>query len=114
MTNLSCSQGFCLCGTNSEEILSIRVLVVAPVQALVDLVQALVLVQAHVDLVLALVALVQAHPPQGGLLCVVKRQIVVGHGSGFIWICLMDVWERVEEETGLLLTGCVGVGDRVG
>ena len=61
-TKLSRSQGFPLHGTNHEELLSIRVLVVALVQALVDLVQALVaLVQAHVDLVQALVALNQAH-----------------------------------------------------
>ena len=45
MTKLSCSQGFRLHGTNLEELLAIRVLVV-------DLVQALVaLFQAHVDLV---------------------------------------------------------------
>ena len=45
-------------------------------------------VQAHVALDLALVALVQAlvslfqaHPPQGGLIRVVWRQVVVGPGS---------------------------------
>ena len=69
MTTLSYSQGFRLCDTNHEELLAIRVLVFTLVQALVDLVQALVaLVQAHADLVQALVALVQTHPPQGGLI----------------------------------------------
>ena len=86
MTKLSRSQGFRLRCTNHEELLLMRVLV----QAHVDLVQALVafvqahvdLVQAHIDLVQALVALVQAHPPQGGLVCVVRKQIVVGTGFG--------------------------------
>ena len=63
MTKLSrISQGFRLRGKNCEELLAIRVLVVALVQALV--------------------ALVQAHPPQGGLVCVVRKQIVVGTGFG--------------------------------
>ena len=73
MTKLSCSQGFHLCGTNRQYLLAIRVLVVALVQAL------FALVQTHVDLVQALVALVQA---QGGLIWVVRRQAVVGRGSG--------------------------------
>ena len=68
----------------------IRVLIVALVQALVALVQALIalvqahvaLVQAHVALVQALVALVWARPPQGGLIWVVRRQVVMGPGSG--------------------------------
>ena len=49
------------------------------------------LFQAHVDLVGALVALVQvlvdmvrAHSPQGGLLSVVSRQVVVGPNLGLI------------------------------
>ena len=66
MTKLSGSQGFRLRSTNREELLSIRLLV-----------------QAHVDLVQALVDLVQAHPPQGGLIWVVRRQVEVGPGSGF-------------------------------
>ena len=78
MTKLSCSQGFLLLGTNCEKLLAIRVLVVALVQALVDLVQALV------ALVHALVPLVQAHPPQGGLIWLVRRQVVVGPGSGLV------------------------------
>ena len=67
MTKLSCTQGFRLQGTNREELLSMRVLV-----------------QAHVDLVQGLVALVQAHPPLGGLIRVVKRQVVVWPGSGLV------------------------------
>ena len=55
-----------------------RVLVVALVQALVAL------VQAHVDLVQALVALVQTHPPQGGLIWLVRQQVVMGPGSGLV------------------------------
>ena len=52
MPKLSHSQGFCLHGTNCVELHSVRVLIVALVQALVDLVQALeVLVWVHVDLV---------------------------------------------------------------
>ena len=74
------------------ELLSIRVLFVALVQDLVDLVQAFVacvqaqvnLVQALVALAQSLVALVQAHPPQGGLMWVVRRQVVVGPGSGLV------------------------------
>ena len=54
---ISRSQGFRLRGTNRKELLVIRVLVVALVQALADL------DKAHVDLVQALVALVQTHPP---------------------------------------------------
>ena len=81
MTKLSCSQGFRLHGTNHKELLSMRVLV----QAHVDLVQALVaLVQAYVDLVQALVALVQAHTTQGGLIWVVRRQVLVGPGFGLV------------------------------
>ena len=30
------------------------------------------------------------------------------------WICSIGVWERGEEGTSLFLTGCVGVGDRMG
>ena len=74
-------------------------MIVSLVQALVDLVQALValvqahgnlvqalvaVVQAHVDLVQALVTLVQAHPPQGGLISVARRQVVVGPGYGLV------------------------------
>ena len=76
MTKISCSQGFGLLSTNCEELLLMRVLV----QGHVELVQALVaLVQAHVDLVLA-------QPPQGGLIWMVRRQIVevVGSGSGLV------------------------------
>ena len=67
------AEAFRLRGTNCEELLSIRVLVVTLVQALVAL------VQAHVDLVLA-------QPPQGGLIWMVRRQIVevVGSGSGLV------------------------------
>ena len=86
------------------ELCLVRILIVSLVQAVVDLVQALValvqahvdfvqahvdfvqtlvaLVQAHVDLIQTLVALVQAHPPQGGLIWVIRRQVVVGPGSG--------------------------------
>ena len=67
MTKLSRSQGFRLRGTNRKELLLKRVLV-----------------QAHVDLIQTLVALVQAHPPQGGLIWMVKRQVVVGPGSGLV------------------------------
>ena len=82
MAKLSRSQGF---RTNHEELLAIRVLVVALVQALVDLVQALIaFVQAHVDLIQALSALVQTHPPQGGLIWLVRRQVVMGPGSGLV------------------------------
>ena len=42
MMKLSRSQGFQMRGTNREELLAIRVLVVALVQAFLDLVQALV------------------------------------------------------------------------
>ena len=42
------------------------------------------LVQALVVLVQTLVALVQAHPTLGGLIWVVKRQVVVGPGSGSV------------------------------
>ena len=49
------------------------------------MVQALVfLVQALVDLVHILVDLVQVNPPQGGLVSVVSRQVVVGPGLGLI------------------------------
>ena len=67
MTKLSRVQGFRLRGTNCKELLSMRVLV-----------------PAHVDLVQSFVALVQAHPPQGGLIWVVRRQVVVGPGSGLV------------------------------
>ena len=65
-----------------------------PVQAHVDLVQALI------ALVQALVALVQAHPPQGGLIWVVRRQVVVGPGSrlvGAVWsVFVREVrWKQV-------------------
>ena len=67
-------------------------MVVALVQALVDLVQALVaLVQAYVHQIYTLVALfqalvplVKAHPPQGGLIWLVRRPVVVGLGSGLV------------------------------
>ena len=64
MTKLSCSQEFRLRGTNCEELLAIRVLVVALVQALV--------------------ALVQAYFAQGELIWLVRRQVVVGPGSGLV------------------------------
>ena len=68
MTKLSLSQGFRLRGTNPKELLAIRVLVVALVLALTYLVQALVaLVQGQDDLVQA-----QTHPPQGGLIWLVR------------------------------------------
>ena len=92
MKKLSCSQGFRLRGTYCEELLAISVLIIALVQALVglvqahvDLVQALVaLVQALVALVQALFSLVQVHPTQGGLIWLVRRQVVVGPGSGLV------------------------------
>ena len=78
---------------------------VALVQANFDLVQALVaLVQALDALVQALDALVQAHHPQRGLKWVVKRQVVVGPGSGLAGAVL--TWG--EGGTGLFLTGQVG------
>ena len=49
-------------------LLSIKVLIVA-------------LVQAYVALAQALVALVQANPTQGGLILAVRRQVVVGAGG---------------------------------
>ena len=66
MTKLSRSQGFRLHSTNCEELLAIRVLVVALIQTLV------LLVQAHVDLV-------QTHPPQGGLIW-----LLMGPGTGSV------------------------------
>ena len=52
MPKLSCSQGFRLHDTNHVELHSVRVLIIALVQTLVDLVQALdALVWVHVDLV---------------------------------------------------------------
>ena len=66
MTKLSRSQVFRLSITNLEELLAIRVLDVALVQALVAL------VQAHVDLV-------QTHPPQGGLIW-----LLMGPGTGSV------------------------------
>ena len=112
---LSCGQGFRLGGTNHKELFSVEILIVDLVQALVDLVQALnalvlahvdlvqaliAVVQAFIDLVQALVALVQVHPPQGGLTCVVRRQVVVGPGSGLIgavwWVFVRGVrWKQV-------------------
>ena len=99
MTKLSRSQVFRLSITNLEELLAIRVLDVALVQALVAL------VQAHVDLVQALVALVQVHPPQGGLILVVWRQVVVEPGSGLVgavwWVFVRGVrWKQVCYSTG--------------
>ena len=62
-----------------------HVLIQYLVQSHVDRVWALVaLVQAPVDLVPALVNLFQAHPPQGGLISVVGRQVVVGPGAGLV------------------------------
>ena len=85
MTTLSRIQGFRLCGTNRKELLTIRVLVGALVLALVNLVQALVaLVKAHADLVQALVVLVHPHPPQGELIWLVRRQVVMGPGFGLV------------------------------
>ena len=73
-------------GKNHVELRSLKILIVSIVQALVDLVQ-------------TLVALVQAHPPQGGLILVVKRQVVVGPGSGLVgsvwWIFVMVRWEQI-------------------
>ena len=63
LTKLSRSQGLRPRGTNHEELLAIRVLVVALAQALVALVQ-------------ALVDLYQAYPLQVGLKWVVRRQVV--------------------------------------
>ena len=54
-----------------EELHAIRVLVVALVQALADLVQ-------------VFVALVQTLPPQGGLAWLVRQQVVRGPGSGLV------------------------------
>ena len=52
MPKLSHSRGFRLHGRDCVELYSVRVLIVALVQALVDLVQALdALVRVHVDLV---------------------------------------------------------------
>ena len=71
------------------------------VQAVVALVQAhFDLVQTHVDLNQALVALFQAHPPQGRLILVVRRQVVVGPGSGLVgavwWVVERGVrWKQV-------------------
>ena len=66
---------------------------VALVQAFVALVQAFVaIVQAHIDLVQALVALVQAHPPQGMLIWLVRRHVVVWPGSwlvGAVWCAIV-------------------------
>ena len=57
------------------------------VQSHVDRVRALVaLVQASVVLVLDLVDLVLAHPPQGGLIWVVSRQVVLGPGFGSMFV----------------------------
>ena len=51
MLKLSRSQGFCLHGTNCVELHLVRVLIVALVQALIDLVKALdSLFQVHDDL----------------------------------------------------------------
>ena len=103
---LSCSQGFRLPGTNRMELLQWEVLLLLWFnQALVALVQAnFDLVQALVALVQALDALVQAHHPQRGLKWVVKRQVVVGPGSGLAGAVL--TWG--EGGTGLFLTGQVG------
>ena len=69
MPQLARSQGFRLHGRDRVELYLVRVLIVALVQALVDLVQALdALVRVHVDLVKALVALFQAHPSQEGVI----------------------------------------------
>ena len=70
MTKLSCSQGFRLCGTNCKELLAIRFLVVA-------------LVQAHVDLVQALVSLVQTSSFSGRVDMVGK---VTGGSGAMIWV----------------------------
>ena len=52
MLKLSRSQGFCLHGTNCVELHLVRVLILALVQAIVDMVQAIdALVWVHVDLV---------------------------------------------------------------
>ena len=52
MPKLSFSQGFRLLGTNQGELDSVRALIFALVQALIDMVQALdALVRVHVDLV---------------------------------------------------------------
>ena len=65
MMKLSFSQGFSLHGTNRVELLSVRILIVALVQALDALVR-------------VFVALFLANLPQGGLIWMVKRQVVVG------------------------------------
>ena len=66
-------------------LLTVHTLIHYLVQSYVDRVRALVaLVQAPVDLVPTLVDLFQAHPPQGGLISVVSRQVVVGPGFGLI------------------------------
>ena len=86
MPKLSSSQGFRLHGTTRVELHSVRVLIVALVQALDALVRGHVdLVQALVALFQALIALFQAHPPQGGLVWMIKKQVVVqGLGSGLV------------------------------
>ena len=56
--------------------------------------------QIHLSIRVLIVALVQAHPPQGGLISVVRRQVVVRPGSGLVGaVCV-----RFEEERGMLLT----------
>ena len=76
-----------------------------------NLVWALVaLVQAPVFLVQVLVDLVQAHLPQGGLISVVSS----GARLWVVWICFVGVCERGEEERGVLFTGCLWIGGRLG
>ena len=72
------------------------------------------MVRSLVALVQAPVNLVQAHPPQGGLISVVSRQVVVRPGLGLIGFVWVSFCEKGEKETGLLFTGCAGVWGRVG
>ena len=60
------------------------------------------LVQTSVDLVHVLVDLVQAHPPKGGLILVVSRQVVLGPGLGLIG----SVWSVFV--SGMRVAGRVG------
>ena len=70
------------------------------------------LVQAHVNLVHDLVALVQAHPTQGGLIWVVRRKVVMGPGSGSVgavWLVFVRVmW--LKQVCNLQVVCGLGVG----
>ena len=70
------------------------------------------LVQAPVDLVHVLVDLVQAHPPQRGLISVVSRQVVVGPVLGLIvsfWSIFVRKMRR-KQVCFSKVVGGVGVG----